>query len=125
LTLEAAGCEITDFAGVAAKCYSYKYGEKSVTKGKGISKVLQKQHLNFPLYQGIVDGSILEDFSREKHTCNFREFKNTGFNIETKDSAKCYATLVDLKTYNVGGKDPQWAVFGSEKHKSLLALENL
>lgn len=124
MTLEAGGCELTHFAGVAAKCYSYKYGEKSTTKGKGISKALQKQHLSFPLYMSVVDGTIFQDYSREKYSCSFREFRTTGFTIDTRDSAKCFVTLVDLKSY-YGENSSEYAIFGSEKHKALLALENL
>lgn len=123
MTLEAGGNEITDFAGVAAKCYSYTYAEKATTKGKGISKALQRQHLSFPLYKSVIDGSIFRDFSRERYSCNFREFKTTGFTLNTRDSSKCFVTLVDLKSY-YGENSSEYAIFGSEKHKLLLTQEN-
>ena len=124
MTLEADGNEITDFAGVAAKCYSYTYAEKATTKGKGISKALQKQHLNFKLYKSVVDGSIFDDFSREKFSCSFREFRTTGFTVETRESSKQFVTLVDLKSY-YAWNSTEYAVFGSEKHKALLEAEKI
>jgi hypothetical protein len=89
-------------------------------KGKGIAKAVQKDYLNFDLYQSVVDGTIFEDFSREKYSVTQNEFKTDKFTIETRATTKQYVTLVDLKSY-YGTNSSEYAIFGSEKHKSLLA----
>jgi hypothetical protein len=124
MTLEADGLEIADMACVAAKCYAYKTADPKVgsTKGKGIAKALQKQHLNFNLYQSVVDGTIFQDFSREKYSCSFREFRTTGFTVDTRTSSKQFITLVDLKSFNPENSS-EYAIFGSEKHKEFLRKE--
>jgi hypothetical protein len=123
MTNETKNKEITHFAGVASKCYSYKTADDSCTKGKGISRALQKDYLNFALYQSVVDGSIFDDFSRDKFSVKFNEFKADKFNIETRSMTKQYITLVDLKSY-YGTNSGEYAIFGSEKHFQLLEEDN-
>jgi hypothetical protein len=64
MTNETDGVEIVDYAGVAAKCYSYvTKKEKMCTKGKSISKQLQEDYLSLKLYKSVVKGSIFENFT--------------------------------------------------------------
>jgi hypothetical protein len=70
----------------------------------------------------VVDGTIFQDFSREKYSCSFREFRTTGFTVDTRTSSKQFITLVDLKSFNPENSS-EYAIFGSEKHKEFLRKE--
>ena len=134
MTNETDGVEIVDFVAVASKCYSYKTIKKveeevkevSTCKGKGVSKDLQGECLNFDLYKSVVNGSIFEpdgSFNRKKYSVTFNDFKSAKFGVNTVPVTKQFVTLVDMKSY-YGENSSEYCIFGSEKHRLAKEAEN-
>ena len=119
MTNETDNKEITKWVGIASKAYSYESDHGGHTTGKGISRDLQAQCLNFDLYESIVDGSILEGYTKDRYSVSFNDFKTQRFNVATVGVKKCFTTLVDLKSYCPENSDKCY-IFGSKEHLKYL-----
>ena len=114
---ETKGMQITEFNGVAAKCYSCLLEDGEVIlKGKGISKALQGIHLSHKLYGDFISGKIFgEEYQGKDLTCNFGTINSKQMKLYNTDVKKNVVTIVDLKSYYSKNSEHHF-IYGSKEH---------